>query len=445
MDERYKRETGGEIGAVKELMTLSSSDTEADITIELLDSTERSIQSVEMAIWLREYMGNLAGVQSLSIDANAGPSGSPVDVELTGSNLQNLRSSAAEVKTALALFDGVFDVRDTFNAGAPELDIRITSEGESLGLGQVELARQVRQAFFGAEIQRVQRGRNEVRVYVRFPEHHRTSLDSLNTMWIEIPDGRRVPFDVVGKAIESTGVSSINRFNRQRVVNVRADVNKSLVEPGKVNEMLRREVLPKVIAQYPGVSFRFSGEAEAQADSTATLQLGIAVVLIMIYAALAIPLKSYGQPLLIMSAIPFGIVGALLGHFLLGKEISVLSVIGMVGLMGIVVNDSLVLVDYINHRIEEGTQWREAVLQAGVRRFRAVVLTSLTTFMGLLPIQLETSIQAQFVKPMAISVAFGVLFATLVTLFLVPILFYVANDLKRILSAGSENMGWPPR
>ncbi|MBE9540036.1 MAG: efflux RND transporter permease subunit, partial [Proteobacteria bacterium] len=272
-----------------------------------------------------------------------------------------------------------------------------------------------------------------VRVYVRFPEHRRATLDALKTMWIRLPDGRSVPFDVVGKVHERTGVSSINRFNRQRVVNVRAHVNKSLIEPGEVNKTLRNEILPRIIAQYPDVSFRFRGEAEAQADSSATLLLGAIFVLLMIYAALAIPLKSYGQPLLIMSAIPFGIVGAFLGHFILGKEISILSVIGMVGLTGIVVNDSLVLVDYINHRIDEGAQWRDAVMQAGVRRFRAVVLTSVTTFMGLLPIQLETSLQAQFVKPMAISVAFGVLFATVVTLFLVPVMFFVANDLKQLV------------
>jgi len=433
MNDRYTKQSGIATGGVKELMTLSATDTSAVITIELVDSTERNITSVVMAGWLREGLGDLAGIQSLSIDANAGPSGAAVDVELRGADLENLRNSAREVKAALAIFNGVSDIRDTFNSGAPELDIRITREGESLGLGQVELARQVRQAFFGSEIQRVQRGRNEVRVYVRFPEHRRTTLDALNTMWIRLPDGRTVPFEVVGKAHERTGVSSINRFNRQRVVNVRADVNKSLIEPGEVNKTLRNEILPRITAQYPDVSFRFRGEAEAQQDTSATLLLGMIAVMLMIYAALAIPLKSYGQPLLIMSAIPFGIVGAFLGHFILGKEISVLSVIGMVGLTGIVVNDSLVLVDYINHRIDEGAQWRDAVMQAGVRRFRAVVLTSVTTFMGLLPIQLETSLQAQFVKPMAISVAFGVLFATVVTLFLVPVMFFVANDLKQLV------------
>lgn len=433
MEERYQQETGIGSGVITELMTLSSTDNEADITIELVDSTARDITSVEMALWLREALGTLPGIQSMSIDANAGPPGSAVDVELRGRNLENLRNSASEVKAALAAFDGVSDIRDTFNSGAPELDIRITREGEALGLGQVELARQVRQAFFGAEIQRVQRGRNEVRVYVRFPEHRRASLDSLKTMWIETPGGQKVPFDVVGTVHARTGVSTINHFNRQRVVNVRAEVNKSLVEPGKVNGALREKILPAVLAQYPDVNFRFRGEAEAQEDSSATLLLGVIVVLIMIYAALAIPLKSYAQPFLIMSAIPFGIVGAFLGHFILGKEINVLSVVGMVGLTGIVVNDSLVLVDYINHRIEQGAHWRDAVMQAGVRRFRAVILTSVTTFMGLLPIQLETSIQSEFVKPMAISVAFGVLFATLVTLFLVPVLFFVANDLKRLV------------
>ncbi len=439
MNDRYKVEAADDTDVIEELMTLSTTDNEATITIELLDSTKRNITSVEMAGWLREGIGELAGIQSLSIDAVAGPSAVPVDVELSGRSLDNLRRVANEVKTALAGFTGVSDIRDTFNSGAPELDIRITREGESLGLGQVELARQVRQAFFGAEIQRVQRGRNEVRVYVRFPKHRRASLDSLNSMWIRLPDGNKVPFAVVGEVHERTGLSTINHFNRQRVVNVQADVNKSLVEPNEVNKTLRNEILPRIIEKYPDVSFRFRGEAEAQEETSNTLFLGVVVVLIMIYAALAIPLQSYSQPVLIMSAIPFGIVGALLGHYMLGKPVNVLSVVGMVGLIGIVVNDSLVLVDYINHRIAEGAHWREAVVQAGVRRFRAVILTSVTTFMGLLPIQLETSLQAQFVKPMAISVAFGVLFATVVTLFLVPILFFVAKDLKILLRGADES------
>ena len=439
MDRHYREHTGEDRSVIREMMSLSTEDTESRVTVELLETTERNVTSVTLAGWLRDSLGELSGVQSLAIDANVGPGGLPVDIELAGRDLASLRAAAADLKHALVEFDGVFDVRDTFDAGGPELDIRVTPQGESMGLGQVELARQVRQAFFGAEIQRVQRGRHEVRVYVRFPAERRASLDALHDMWIELPDGGKVPFDVVGEARERLGVSVINRFNRQRVVNVQADADKSRVNPGEVNREVTSDVLPDILSRYPGVTHRLAGEAEAQAETSHALSLGFIAVLIMIYAALAVPLRSYLQPLVIMAVIPFGIVGAILGHLILGSPVSMLSVIGIIGLTGIVVNDSLVLVDHINHRLGEGEHWRDAVIQGGVRRFRAVVLTSITTFVGLLPIQLETSIQAQFVKPMAISVAFGVLFATCVTLFLVPVLYFIGRDIRALLGRGRED------
>ncbi len=439
MDQRYQRETGRKGSIVKEIMTLSTSDTVANVEVELLPSTERSVDSVRLSMWLREALGELSGVQSLVFDANAGPEISPVDIELIGSDLEEMRSAASELRQVLLEFDGVSDIRDTFDAGGPELDIRVTPEGEALGLGQVELARQVRQAFFGAEVQRIQRGRHEVRVYVRLPETHRESLDALHSLWIDVPGRGKVPFDVVGEAVERTGVSEINRFNRQRVVNVRADVDKGRIEPGEVNEELTRTHLPEILQRHPGVSYRMSGEAEAQADSSSSLGIGFAAILVMIYAALAIPLRSYGQPVIIMAVIPFGLVGAVLGHLILGNPVSILSVVGMIGLTGIVVNDSLVLVDHINHRLRDrGEYWRDAVVNGAVRRFRAVVLTSVTTFVGLVPIQLETAIQAQFVKPMAISVAFGVLFATAVTLLLVPVMYFLGRDLRGLIRGREE-------
>jgi len=204
-----------------------------------------------------------------------------------------------------------------------------------------------------------------------------------------------------------------------------------------VNAEILQNILPPILRQHPGVSHRLAGEADAEAKTTSSLGLGFVAILVMIYAALAIPLRSYLQPLLIMSVIPFGLVGAVLGHLILGKSVSILSVIGMIGVAGIVVNDSLVMVDHINHRLaDRGEYWRDAVINGAVRRFRPVVLTSLTTFMGLLPIQMETAIQAQFVKPMAISVAFGVLFATGVTLFLVPVLYFVGKDIRALFGGG---------
>ena len=238
---------------------------------------------------------------------------------------------------------------------------------------------------------------------------------------------------MVGKTTESTGVSTIKRINRNRVVNVQADVDKIKTSPSEVVKMIEKLVLPDVLAKYPAVNYRLSGEAEEEAENTSSLLIGTAVMLIMVFAALAIPLKSYGQPLIIMSVIPFGVVGAFLGHMIMGKPVSVISIIGIIALSGVVVNDSLVLMDYINHRVREGVAWCDAVMEAGVRRFRAVILTSVTTFVGLLPIQMETSIQSQFLKPMAISVSFGVLFATFVTLLLVPVLCFIVHDIRVFL------------
>jgi len=430
---RYRESSGSDVDVIEDLQLLSTDDVTASMSAALLPSTERDVTSVTLAKWWREAIGPLPGIKALSVDANAGRASIPIDIQLNANELGTLRAAAESVKQALQQYDGVFDIRDTFNAGAPEVDVRLTAEGEALGLGQAELARQVRQAFFGAEIQRLQRGRHEVRVYARLPEQRRNSLETLKDLWVRLPDGRQVPFPVVGELVEQEGISSIQRLNRQRIVNVQADVDKTLVEPTRILADLEQQVLLQLPQRYPGLRYSLSGEAEEQADNARTLAITGVLVLCLIYAALAIPLRSYTQPLVIMSVIPFGVVGALLGHWLLGKEISVISIIGIVALAGIVVNDSLVLIDDMNHQRRQGTLWRDAVARSGVRRFRAVVLTSLTTFVGLLPIQLETSIQAQFLKPMAISVAFGVLFATLVTLLLVPALCWIMDDIRQQL------------
>ncbi|PIE36853.1 MAG: multidrug transporter, partial [Gammaproteobacteria bacterium] len=297
VDERYAKEMGSSEGVVKEIMTYSTNDTESLVLTELIPSEQRSVSSVQLAQWIREAVGELSGVQSLTFNANAGSGGAPIDVQLQGENLAQMRAAAEELKRAIADFDGVSDVRDSFDAGGPELDIQLTEQGDAMGLGQVDLARQVRQAFFGAEVQRVQRGRHEVRVYVRLPLADRESLAALRSLWISTPSGERVPFDVVGRAVEYSGVSVIQRVDRQRVVNVRADVNKAVAEPGEINRVLRSELVPEILAKYPSVSFSLSGEAEEQAEITDTLKWGFIAIMLMIYTTLAIPLKSYTQPL----------------------------------------------------------------------------------------------------------------------------------------------------
>jgi multidrug efflux pump subunit AcrB len=430
MNARFKAQDAQGRDVIKTLQTISDSDTQARTQLELIVSEEREIDSTVLGQWMRDELGTLQGVRSFRLDAAAGPGGSPIDVQLQGRDLEQLRQAASELKLQLASVEGVRDIRDSFNSGGRELNIKVTPEGEALGLGDVELARQVRQAFFGAEIQRVQRGRDEVRVYVRLPEDDRSRLETLQSLWITLVDGRRVPFSVVGRAYEQTGLSVINRIDLSRVVNVQADINKSLASASEVTGFIEREALPDILERHPSVRYAVAGEVEEQRNTSSALIYGGLIVMLLIYAALAIPLKSYLEPLLIMSVIPFGVTGALLGHLILGMDVSVLSAIGMIGLVGVVVNDSLVMVDFINHYIEEGHDWKSAVLEAGPMRFRAIILTSLTTFIGLLPIQLETSIQAQFVKPMATSVAFGIFFSTAVTLILVPTLYYIGQDIR---------------
>ena len=429
MDRRFQEQDAEGRRAITEILVLSETDTSARVDLELLSSEHRSLDSVVLADWLREELGPVTNTKSFSVDANAGPSGPALEVQLQGGDLDDLRLASDRLKYELNRVQGVRDIRDSFDDGGRELAINVTAEGEALGLGDVELARQVRQAFFGGEIQRVQRGRHEVRVYVRLPESDRTNIESLQSMWVRLPDGRKVPFAVVGEARESSSISVINRIDRRRVVNVQADIDKLRIEPGAVTNIVTSEFMPRILDEFPGVSYSIGGQAEAQEDSSASLLWGLVVVVIVIFAALAIPLKSYVKPLIIMSVIPFGMIGAIVGHWLLGKEISMLSVIGIIGLVGVVVNDSLVLVDCINHYIQQGKNWVEAVLEAGPSRFRAVILTSITTFLGLLPIQLESSIQSEFVKPMAISLAFGVLFASFVTLLLVPTVYFIGRDI----------------
>lgn len=434
MNERHREEDPRGRDGIRTMQLTSTSDTSASVVIELLKSEERDIGSNQLGQWLREALGPLHGVRSFTLNSTAGPGGTPLAIQLKGRDLDELRSAATELKLQVAQITGVRDIRDSFNSGGRELNIKVTPEGEALGLGDVSLATQVRQAFFGAEVQRVQRGRDEVRVYVRLPEAQRNRLDSLRDLWINLPDGRRVPFPVVGTAREQSGLSVIRRVDLSRVVTVEADIDKSVVASSEVMGLVESDILSDILARHPSVRYEVAGEVEEERSTLTGLTYGMIIVLILIYAALAIPLKSYLEPLLIMSVIPFGITGALLGHLILGMDVSVLSAVGIIGLIGVVVNDSLVMVDHINHYVEEGHDWREAVLEAGPARFRAILLTSLTTFLGLLPIQLETALQAQFVKPMATSVGFGIFFSTAVTLFLVPTLYYIAQDMRSLFT-----------
>ena len=344
------------------------------------------------------------------------------------------------LKAKLAEYPGVFDIGDSFQGGKDEIQLDILPAAETLGLTLDDLARQVRQAFYGAEAQRIQRGRDDVRVMVRYPESERRSLSDLDNLRIRTPDGGEVPFYAVARARAGVGYSTIKRANRERVINVTADVDLTQGNANQILADLTKSFLVQLVDDRPGLSFSLEGEQREQAEALGALARNYLLALVMIYALLAVPLRSYAQPLIIMAVIPFGVVGAILGHMILGMGLSMMSVFGVVALSGVVVNASLVLVHYVNQKREEGESLLDAVHQAGVARFRPIVLTSLTTFAGLSPLLLERSVSAAFLKPMATSLGFGVIFATLISLFMVPSAYLVLEDARRWWSRkGSES------
>ncbi len=402
------------------------------VRFEIVSPEQRTVAvtSRELVREWREAIGIIPGAESLTFRAEIGRGGAPLDVQLSGNNFAQLAAMAEELKGRLREYPGVFDVEDSFEEGKEEVQLAIRPEAELLGLSASHLARQVRQAFFGEEAQRIQRGRDDVRVMVRYPRNERHSLADLESMRIRTPEGAEVPFTEVASASIGRSYARIKRLDRRRVVDVTADVNKESANIEAIKTDLL-DYLASIESRYPDVRYGLEGEAREQRETFRSLGLGLGFVLFIIYGLLAIPFKSYLQPFIVMSVIPFGAAGAVLGHMLLGMSLSVMSLMGMLALTGVVVNDSLVLVDYINRQRAQGISTGDAVRSAGVARFRAVVLTSLTTFVGLTPLIFEKSTQAQFLIPMAVSLGFGVLFATFITLLLVPINYLILEDLTR--------------
>lgn len=401
-----------------------------EVTIELQPAETRSAASADVADRWRELTGRIPGTVEQTFSSSLFEPGKDIDIQLTGIDLENLRAAKDELESRLGEYAGVFEIGNSFRDGKEEIRLAIKPAAELTGLTLSDLGRQVRQAFHGEEAQRIQRGRDEIKVMVRYPEDERLSIANLERMRIRLPGGIEVPFSEVAEAVPGRGYASITRIDRRRAINVTADVDSSVASAGTVIKELADDVLPEILAKYPGVSYTFEGQQAEQRETIAGLVRGFIIAILVIFALLAIPLRSYLQPAIIMIAIPFGIVGAVLGHIALGYDLSILSMFGLVALTGVVINDGLVMVDFINRFRErhEGDIHR-AVREAGVARFRPIVLTSLTTFVGLFPLLLEKSMQARFLIPMAVSLAFGVLFATLITLILIPAAYIVLEDL----------------
>ena len=378
----------------------------------------------------RELTGGIPDAVELSFTSQAFGAGNAIEFELYGKNFDELRTAAAELRAALQGYPGVQDVSDSFRAGKQEVQLGLLPEARNLGLTLEDLGRQVRQAFYGYEAQRVQRGKDDIRVMVRFPQDERRSLGDLESMRIRTADGAEVPFSSVARASLARGYTTIRRVDGQRVVTVTADVNRTVTPPETVINAVIENELVDILARHPGVSFSLAGESEERTESMDSLGATTLLALLLIYALLAIPLQSYMQPLIIMSVIPFAAVGAILGHMLLGMPLVFFSLLGIVALSGVVVNSSLVMVDYINRQRHTGQSLTWVVSHSGSVRFRPIMLTSMTTFVGLAPMMLNTSISTGMFVPMAISLGFGVLMGTVVTLFLVPCLIMALEDWK---------------
>lgn len=426
-EERYNE------SAIRHVNIFMNSAEEGTLFVELEKGESREIDGFAIVNQWRERVPEMTAVKDLNFQASiSGGGGYDIEFQLSGTNLDELSAAALDIRTVLAQYDGVFDISDTFGAPQEEIQLQLKPAADLLGITLQDLAMQVRYAFYGAEAQRLQRDDEEVRVMVRYPLAERQSIGNLESMRVRTEDGREVPFVAVADAVEADGYSTISRVNGVRAVTVRARVDKERVEPFAIVRDMWSEHVPDILAQYPNVRFGLEGASQEEQDALGALLIGFLFAMFGIYALMAIPLRSYIQPLIIMSVIPFGLIGAVIGHLVLGMPISILSLFGIMALAGVVVNDSLILVDYVNKAREEGMSLHEAVLEAGCTRFRPIILTSLTTFVGLLPIVLERSLQAQMVIPMAVSLAFGIVFATVITLLLIPCLYFVVDDFKQM-------------
>ena len=434
LDADVSAQQGVESGAVvSSVLAFTRGDISGQIITELVKDEKAVITGPEVLRRWRENVGELPGVKQLAFSGATGPGGgAAISIQLIGSNIEQVGRAAQELQRRLGTYEGLYDIRNTYERGRPEIKLNLKPQAEALGITLQDLASQVRSGFYGAEVQRVQRGQDEVKVMVRFPREERDSVGYLDNMKIRTPSGGRVPFHSVAEVEMTESPATITRFDRERAVRISAEVDKENFEPGKIQQDIMSKELPQVLADFPGVRSRLSGGSQMQVDIQRDLFRGGLLAVFLIYALMAVPLKSYSQPLIIMSVIPFGAIGALIGHLILNIPVSMTSYFGIIALSGVVVNDSLILVDFVNRERLSGVPLEQAVKDAARMRFRAILLTSLTTFLGLAPIAIfETSLQATIVVPMAASLAFGILFATVITLFLIPALYLILDDFKQ--------------
>ena len=378
----------------------------------------------------RELLGDLGPVESLHMDYTINDRGKPITLVMASPSLEDLRAVSSYLREVLETYPGIYNVNDTLQSPREEIELGLKPAAENLSVTLADLARQVREAFYGAEAQRIPRTKEDVRVMVRYPERERISVDSLNEMRVRTPGGDEVPFDTVAEVHYQPGYLTIDRLNRKRTLKITADNVAGISDPRAVVNDIVANHLPDLQETYEGLTMDLDGELQEEAAFLGAMLKYMGLAMLIVYALMAIPFRSYWQPFLVLTAVPFGVMGAIFGHAIFDWQISMFSLLGVIAAAGVVVNDNLVLIDRINQLRDKGHDILEALLQGGQDRFRPIVLTSLTTFVGLMPIMSETSVQAQFLIPMVISLAFGVLFATGVTLLLVPCLYLLGEQVS---------------
>ncbi len=396
-------------------------------------SDQRNFSGVDFANAWRAAIGTIPGVASLTVSAETGPDpGDPIDIQLSHQSRPVLEAAARDLADALTRFEGVLDIDDGVSLGKPQLNFRITPEAHSLGLNATDVAGQVRGAFYGVEALRQQRGRDEVKVMVRLPAAERRSAFTVEHLILLTEQGGEIPLAEAADVEPGRSYTEIKRHKGRRIVAVTAEVDAQIANANRIIGELTVNDLAALTRKYPGLTYSLEGEQASQRETLVAMAIGLPLALLMIYGLLAIPFRSYVQPLIVMLGIPFGFIGALIGHLLLGYGLSLISLFGMVALAGVMVNDSLVLIATTNRIHEEqGIPLSEAVIHGAMNRFRPIVLTSLTTFFGLAPMMFETAMQARFLIPMAISLGFGILFGTVVILVIVPCVYFIVETLLR--------------
>lgn len=414
---------------------LNTNSVQMKVTLAQPEIRDKIMSTADFTKRWREATGSLVGIDNVRFESDRGGpgSGAALTVELSHRDMKVLEKASTELAEELTKFPNVTDIDDGFSAGKEQLNFTVKPEGKSMGLTADGIARQVRSSFYGAEAIRQQRGRNEIKIMVRLPKDERSSEQNVEGLMVRTPAGKEVPLREVANCTRGRSYTSINRRNGRTIVNVTADVNPQSKAGEVINSLIANE-LPELMKKYPGLNYSFEGKQADMRDSLGSLKSGFVIALMVIYAMLAIPFRSYIQPLIIMVSIPFGIVGAIIGHLLLGYTLSIVSMLGIVALAGVVINDSLVLIELANKLRKDNAvlDAAEAIHAAAIGRFRAIMLTTLTTFFGLAPMICEQSRQARFLIPMAISLGFGILFATFITLILVPSLYMMVEDIRHI-------------